>query len=175
MFLEQNVLIGLFIQIVVSEDWINQAWTSYHMRKIAERACAGNAGNLFSATDFKGKPLVNDPGMRHGTCVTHVPWFMLGSLARGGGKNVPGIPGSCTTHNFTYLARDPLRCRYAPENWAIIVIGSTDGLSMVRRQSFTWADDDLSIGFQGSYFSKRLMETPISLTYYFNAFEYVPC
>ena len=25
-----------------------------------------------------------------------------------GGENVPGIPGTCTTHNFTYLARGPL-------------------------------------------------------------------
>ena len=53
------------------------------------------------------KPLVNDPGMHHGTCVTHVPWCMSGSLVRGGGENVPGIPGACATCNFTYLARGP--------------------------------------------------------------------
>ena len=40
------------------------------------------------------KPLVSDPGMHHGTCVTHVPWCMSGSLASGGGENVPGIPGA---------------------------------------------------------------------------------
>ena len=28
-------------------------------------------------------PLVSDPGMHHGTCVTHVPWCMSGSLTRG--------------------------------------------------------------------------------------------
>ena len=33
------------------------------------------------------KPLVSDPGMHHGTCVTHVPWRMSGSLARCGGDN----------------------------------------------------------------------------------------
>ena len=27
------------------------------------------------------EPLVSDPGMHHGTCVTHVPWCMSGSLA----------------------------------------------------------------------------------------------
>ena len=54
------------------------------------------------------KPLVSDPGMHHGTCVTHVPWCMSGSLIRGGGENVPGIPGACATHNFTYLVRGPL-------------------------------------------------------------------
>ena len=55
------------------------------------------------------KPLVSDPGMHHGTCVTHVPWCMSGSLTRGGGENVPGIPGAwCATRNFTYLVRGSL-------------------------------------------------------------------
>ena len=44
---------------------------------------------------LRRKPLVNDPGMHHGSCVTHVPWCMSVSLARGGGENVPGIPGAC--------------------------------------------------------------------------------
>ena len=55
------------------------------------------------------KPLVNDPGMHHGTCIAHVPWCMSGSLARSGGGNVPGIPGACVTHNFAYLAWRPLQ------------------------------------------------------------------
>ena len=29
---------------------------------------------------FSSPPWVSDPGMRHGTCVTHVPWCMPGSL-----------------------------------------------------------------------------------------------
>ena len=53
------------------------------------------------------KPLVSDPDMHHDTCVRHVPWCMSGSLTNGGGENVPGIPGACTTRNFTYLARGP--------------------------------------------------------------------
>ena len=53
------------------------------------------------------KPLDSDRGMHHGTCVTHVPWCMSGSLTRDGGVNVPGIPGACTTRNCTYLARGP--------------------------------------------------------------------
>ena len=32
---------------------------------------------------IRGKPLVSDHGMHHGTCVTHVPWCMSGSLTRG--------------------------------------------------------------------------------------------
>ena len=53
------------------------------------------------------KPLVSDPGMHHGTCVTHVPWCMSGSLTSGGGENVPGIPSACATRNFAYLVRGP--------------------------------------------------------------------
>ena len=34
---------------------------------------------------------------------------MSGSLTRGGGENVPGIPGACATRNFTYLVRGPWR------------------------------------------------------------------
>ena len=56
---------------------------------------------------FSPKPIVSDPGMHHGMCVTHVPWCMSESLTRGGGENVPGIPGACATRNFTCLARGP--------------------------------------------------------------------
>ena len=58
-------------------------------------ACAGNAGNVFPHRWLQRKPLVSDPGMHHGTCVTHVPWCMSGSLTRGGVENVSGIPGAC--------------------------------------------------------------------------------
>ena len=46
------------------------------------------------------KPLVSDPGIHHGTC-------FAGSRIRGGGENVPGIPGACATRNFAYLVRGP--------------------------------------------------------------------
>ena len=72
-------------------------------------ACAANAGNVFPP------PLVSDPDMHHGTCVTHAPWCMSGSLTSGflwspgGGENVPGIPSACATRNFWYLVRGRLR------------------------------------------------------------------
>ena len=47
--------------------------------------------------------------MHHGTCVTHVPWCMPGSLTHRSGENVPGIPSACATLNFTYLAKGPWR------------------------------------------------------------------
>ena len=53
------------------------------------------------------KPLVSDPSMHPGMGVTPVPWCMSGSLSRGGGETVPGIPGACATRNFTYLVRGP--------------------------------------------------------------------
>ena len=56
---------------------------------------------------FKRKPLVSDPDMHHGMCVTKVPWCISGSLTHGGGEIVPGIPGACATRNITYLVRDP--------------------------------------------------------------------
>ena len=55
------------------------------------------------------KPLVSDPDMHHGTCVTHVPWCKSGSLNRGGWENAPGLPGACATCNITHLARGLLQ------------------------------------------------------------------
>ena len=64
-------------------------WAPYQIRKTTGCACAGNVVNIFPATRLQRKQLVSDPGMHHGTCVTHVPWCMSGSLTRGGGQNVP--------------------------------------------------------------------------------------
>ena len=70
-------------------------------------AYAPRMSGRFSRCRIKRKPLVSDPGMHHGTCVTHVPWCMTGSLTHSGGKNVPGVSGACATRNFTYLVRGP--------------------------------------------------------------------
>ena len=61
-------------------------WASCQIRKIAGCACAGNAGNLFPRGRLQRKPPVSDPGM---------PWYMSGSLTRGGEEKVHGIPGAC--------------------------------------------------------------------------------
>ena len=37
-----------------SSRWFEMPWCSYQIRKIAGCACAGNAGNVFPATDFNG-------------------------------------------------------------------------------------------------------------------------
>ena len=55
----------------------------------------------------------SDPGMHRGTCVTHVPWYMPGSLTSGfdwsGREYITSIPGACATRNCTYLVRNPCR------------------------------------------------------------------
>ena len=98
-------------QITGPVMWEALLCASYQIHKIASCACAGNAGNVLPAHRLQRKPLVSDPGMHHGMCVTHVPWCMSGSLTRGGGGNVPGIPGACATRNFTYLERCPHECK----------------------------------------------------------------
>ena len=98
---------------------INAPWASYQIRKIAGCACAGNAGNVSPRRQFQRKPLVSDPGMHHGTCVTHVPWCMSGSLTCDDGENVPGIPGACVlailriwqeAHGFPWTRSQRLSC-----------------------------------------------------------------
>ena len=55
---------------------ITIVWASYPIRKIAGCACAGNAGNIFPATDFKGNRLLASRHAsrhaRHARAVMHV-------------------------------------------------------------------------------------------------------
>ena len=85
----------VLLAFLAGNPQVMTSWASYQIRKIAGCACAGNAGNVFPRRRFQRKPIVSDPGMHHGTCVTHVPWCMSGSLTCGDGENVPGIPGAC--------------------------------------------------------------------------------
>ena len=71
----------------------------------------------FSRRRLQSKPLISDPGVHHGTCLMHVPWCMSGSLTRGGGENLPGIPGACAIRNFAYLVRGPWRIQYLLQLW----------------------------------------------------------
>ena len=52
-------------------------WASCQIRKIAGAHAPGMPGT------FSPSPQVSDPDMHHGTCVTHVPWCMPGSLTSG--------------------------------------------------------------------------------------------
>ena len=97
--IENDLSIHLITDCISGPDTIILLlqWVSYQIRKIAGCACAGNAGNVSPRRRFQRKPIVCDPGMHHGTCVTHVPWCMSGSITRDGGENVPGIPGACAS------------------------------------------------------------------------------
>ena len=58
-------------------------------------------------------------GLAIPTCITARAWRTCRDAYRDrlpavsfevrGGENVPGIPGACATHNFTYLVRGPCR------------------------------------------------------------------
>ena len=67
-------------------------WASCQIRKTAGAHAPGMLGT------FTPPPRVSDPDMHHGTCVTHVPWCMPGSLTRGflwsrrWGKTFPAFP-----------------------------------------------------------------------------------
>ena len=93
------------VLFIPQNSWYSGSWASYQIRKIVGCAWPGNAGKCFPRHRLQRKRLISDPGVHHCTCVTHVPWCMSGSLARGGGENVPGIPGAHATRNCTYLAR----------------------------------------------------------------------
>ena len=67
-------------------------WASCQIRKIAGAHALGMPGTSSPS------PQVSDPDMHHGTCVTHVPWCMPGSLTssflwnRRRGKTFPAFP-----------------------------------------------------------------------------------
>ena len=84
----------------------------------------GKCRERFPRLRLQRKPLVSDPGMYHGTCVTHLPWCMSGSLTRSAREDAPGIPGACATRNFTYLARGPWRKGSKPVSFFWLVVGS---------------------------------------------------
>ena len=89
----------------------NGILTRYAKLRVAH---APGMPGTFSPPPNSKKPLASEPGMHHGTCVTHVPWCMSGSLTRVGGGNVSGIPGACETRNFAYMARGPLWTKWPP-------------------------------------------------------------
>ena len=100
--------------VVVSIIFIQQksVWRWFPMGLLPDTHVCGlrmrqECRERFPHHRLQTKPLSCDPGMHHGTCVTHVPWCMSGSLTRDDGNNVRGIPGACVTRKFAYLVRGP--------------------------------------------------------------------
>ena len=65
---------------------------------------------------LQSKPYLAIPACILARASRHVPWCMSGSLTRGGGETVPGIPGACASRSFTYMARGPLWWKMCPWN-----------------------------------------------------------
>ena len=99
-----NLTFGRFSLMLLVNRKSNGPLARYVKLRVAH---APGMPGTFSCHQLQRKPLVSDPGMHHGTCVTHVPWCMSGSLTLIGLESVPGIPDACATRNFTYLARSP--------------------------------------------------------------------
>ena len=78
-------------------NYLLKLWASCQIRKIAAAHVPGMAGSFFPS------PRVSDADMHHGTCVTHVPWCMPGSLTSGflwrrwRGKTFPAFPAHAQT------------------------------------------------------------------------------
>ena len=64
-------------ELVLSPLLFPSPWASCQISKIAGAHARGMPGT------FSPSPQVSDPDMYHGTCVTHVPWCMPGSLTSG--------------------------------------------------------------------------------------------
>ena len=91
----------------------------------------GECQERFPRHRLQMKPLVSDLAMHHGMCATHMPWCMSGSPTRGGGENVPGIPGARATRSFAYLVRDPCKisCKWRK---SLIIWGGGGGGSVIH-------------------------------------------
>ena len=82
---------NIFIQENAFENVVCK-WASCQIRKIAGEHASGMLGT------FSPSPQVSDPDMHQGTCVTHVPWCIPGSLTSGflwhrrRGKTFPAFP-----------------------------------------------------------------------------------
>ena len=81
-YIPGNVLLELMpkcqpLLILVSLRLLLTQWTSYQIRNLEGCACAGNTGSVSPPSR------VSDPDMHLGTCMTHVPWCMPGSVKYG--------------------------------------------------------------------------------------------
>ena len=70
-------------------EWMHGPLTRYAELRVAHgRECR----ERFPRHRLQRNPLVSDPVMDHGPCVTHVPWCMSGSLVSGCGEKFPAFP-----------------------------------------------------------------------------------
>ena len=95
-------------------------------------------GGRFPRHWLQGKQPVSDPGVHHGTRVTHVPGCMYVGIANPRWRgNVPGIPGAYATRNFTYLVRGPLLAQQVVKMTLSNAI-SNENLDKIAISPFLW-------------------------------------
>ena len=81
--------------------------------------CMPRCRERFPRKRIQRKPPVSDPGIHHGTCVTHVPWCMSGSLTSCGRKTFPAFmahaqPSILHIWQEAHGLQAPLRLRVLP-------------------------------------------------------------
>ena len=92
------------------------SWASFQIRTIVGCACTGNTGKVFPRDRLQRKPLVNDPDMHHGTCVTHVPWYACRDrLAAVAGKTFPAYPAHAHPQFYVSDKRPIGTAMYLPQ------------------------------------------------------------
>ena len=109
--IRSNVYLSLAVTPIYDVMYeLTDPWASCQIRKWLRVAHApGIPGTFFPPMR------VSDPDMHHGTCVTHVPWCMPGSLTSGASVSFEvggrvNVPSACTIRNLTYLPRSrPIR------------------------------------------------------------------
>ena len=109
-----SILGRLWVCIKRNVSWTSQ-WASCQIRQIAGAHAPGMPGTFFPTTAGKQSRHASRH-VRDARAVMHAGTansrFPLNSAA---GENVPGIPGACTTRDFTYLVRGPWSKQiYAP-------------------------------------------------------------
>ena len=105
-------------------------WASCQIHKIAGAHAPGMPGT------FSPPPQVSDPDMHHGTCVTHVPWCMPGSLTssflwnRRRGKTFPAFPA----HAQPAILRICQEAHWKEENTVLFPRQQVTSAQLVRHE-----------------------------------------
>ena len=112
---------------ITSMQWNHESWWSIEAETMGLLPNTKNCGlhmrqdcrERFPRHRLQRKPPVSDSGMHHGTCITHVPWCMSGSLIRSGGENVPGHSRRMCNLRFYVSGKRPIASlKDHPKNFA---------------------------------------------------------
>ena len=112
-------------------------WSSYQIGRIAVAHVMRIPGT------FSPPPRVSDPGMHHGTCVTHVPWCMPGSLISGflwswWRGNRPRLSRRMCNLQFYVTGKRSMRIHFSNSNFVFYDIAWLLSLKLLRwHQSIT--------------------------------------